>query len=458
MARKCINGKTERSCFKTMKIIVHRGTHEIGGSCVEIQSKKSRILIDIGMPLVKKGGDRFNFREHENTPGPELVKEKVLPDIGGVYAWDTDKKMIDGVLISHPHIDHYGFFGYLNKDICFYLGEAAKKIIDLTVIFTPVRGSISNYHPIESGESFRCGDFKIMPYLMDHSAFDSYAFLVEADGKRIIYSGDFREHGRKQKAFQWFLDHAPEDIDVLLLEGTVLDRGLNGKGAGEFKSETEIEDETVKLLEAGKNMTLLYFSAQNIDRLVSFYRASLRTGKIFVIDFYTANILGCLKDCARIPYPSKNYSNIRVFFPYWLCRRITQQGREELMYRYKNYKITKKEISDRSGEIMMMVRPSMLKDLGLIKNIEGAVFIYSLWEGYLPDDAMQKMMRFIKKKNIKFYQVHTSGHAEIGTLKKVVKKLKPGRIVPIHTFHPDKYGDLFNRKIEQVSDGEVFVV
>ena len=441
-----------------MKIIIHRGTHKIGGSCVEIQSKKSRILIDIGMPLVKKDGDSFDFREHENTPGPELVKGKVLPDIGGIYAWDSDKKMIDGVLISHPHIDHYGFFRYLKKDICFYLGEATKEIIDLTVIFTPVEGSISNYHPIESGKSFCCGDFRITPYLMDYSAFDSYAFLVEAEGKSLIYSGDFREHGRKQKAFQWFLEHAPEDIDVLLLEGTVLDRGLKEKGAGEFKSETEIENETVKLLKEGKNMTLLYFSAQNIDLLVSFYRTSLKTGKIFVIDFYTANILGCLQNYGEIPYPSENYANIRVFFPYWLCRRITWQGGEELMYRYKGYKITKKEISDRSGEIMMMVRPSMLKDLELIKNIEGATFIYSLWEGYLEDDSMQKMMRFIKKKNMNFYQVHTSGHAEITTLKKVVKKLKPGKIIPIHTFHPDKYGDLFARKIEQVSDGEVFVV
>ena len=293
---------------------------------------------------------------------------------------------------------------------------------------------------------------------MDHSAFDSYAFLVEADGKSLIYSGDFREHGRKQGAFRWFLEHAPEDIDVLLLEGTVLDRGLKGKGAGEFKSETEIEAETVRLLKEGKNMTLLYFSAQNIDRLVSFYRASLKTGKIFAIDFYTANILGCLKDYGEIPYPFENYANIRVFFPYWLCRRITKQGEQELMYKYKGYKITREEVSDRSGEIMMMIRPSMLKDLELIKNIEGATFIYSLWEGYLEDDSMQKMMRFIKKKNMNFYQVHTSGHAESATLKKVVKKLKPGKIIPIHTFHPDKYSGLFARKIEQVSDGEVFVV
>ena len=156
-----------------------------------------------------------------------------------------------------------------------------------------------------------------------------------------------------------------------------------------------------------------------------------------------------------IPYSSENYANIGVFFPYWLCRRITRQGEQELMYKYKGYKITREEISDRSGEIIMMVRPSMLKDLEFTKNIEGATFIYSLWEGYLEDDSMQKMMRFIKKKNMNFYQVHTSGHAEIATLKKVVKKLKPGKIIPIHTFYPDKYGGLFDRKIEQISDGEV---
>jgi len=56
-----------------------------------------------------------------------------------------------------------------------------------------------------------------------------------------------------------------------------------------------------------------------------------------------------------IPYPSKYYANIRVFFPYWLCRRITQQGEQELIYRHKRYKITRKEISDRSGEINMVV-------------------------------------------------------------------------------------------------------
>jgi len=48
---------------------------------------------------------------------------------------------------------------------------------------------------------------------------------------------------------------------------------------------------------------------------------------------------------------------------------------------------------------------TVLKDLKSIENIEGAIFIYSLLEGYLQDDALKKMIRFIKKKNMKFFRI-----------------------------------------------------
>ena len=34
-----------------MRITIHRGTKEIGGSCVEIRSDRTKILMDFGMPL-----------------------------------------------------------------------------------------------------------------------------------------------------------------------------------------------------------------------------------------------------------------------------------------------------------------------------------------------------------------------------------------------------------------------
>jgi len=58
---------------------------------------------------------------------------------------------------------------------------------------------------------------------------------------------------------------------------------------------------------------------------------------------------------------------------------------------------------------------------------------------------------------MKFYTIHTSGHASIETLKKVVEKLKPESIIPIHTFYPDQY-KIFGLNIQQISDSERYEV
>ena len=65
------------------------------------------------------------------------------------------------------------------------------------------------------------GDITVTPYWMDHSAFDAYAFMIESQGKSLFYSGDFRSHGRKSRAFRWFTHNAPKNVDYLLLEGTL---------------------------------------------------------------------------------------------------------------------------------------------------------------------------------------------------------------------------------------------
>ena len=39
-----------------MTFIIHRGASEIGGSCVEVCSASTRIIVDIGMPLMNSDG------------------------------------------------------------------------------------------------------------------------------------------------------------------------------------------------------------------------------------------------------------------------------------------------------------------------------------------------------------------------------------------------------------------
>ena len=188
-----------------MKLTIHRGSKEIGGSCVELQSEQSRILIDFGLPLVDENMEQFDSRKIKNKPREELIKNGVLPDIAGLY--QNENPAFDAILLSHSHQDHYGLLSYVNPQIPVYLSEGCKELLDISCFFEQTDYEPVNTHIVKKWKSFDVGDFKVTPYLVDHSAFDALAFLIEAEDKRLFYSGDFRGHGRKSILFQNILKH-----------------------------------------------------------------------------------------------------------------------------------------------------------------------------------------------------------------------------------------------------------
>lgn len=430
---------------------VHRGTKEIGGSCVEVWSENARIIIDIGMPLVDSDGSEFDFNKYKSLSVDELIGKKVLPDIKGFY--DNANKLIDGVLISHAHIDHYGFSRFLHPEIHYYMGEATHKLIKLGNLFMPwqkvsKQDNIINNTYFEHKKPFNIGDIKITPYLMDHAAFDAHAFLIEADGKSLFYSGDFRSHGRKGPMFEQFIDHPPLNVDYLLLEGTQMKRN-------DYKEKTEkdVEEELVdKFSERGK-INLIYTSGQNIDRLVSIYRACKRTGKLFVVDVYVASILKELSNYGKIPFPSSKYLEVKVIFPNAVTKILNEKGQKKQFYQFKAFKITRDEISANKDNIVLIVRPSMKKDLEKIQNVDGGNLIYSMWEGYMEKNRTKKFINYLtEKRKFSLDIIHTSGHADIDTLQRMVDALEPKFIVPIHTFYGNEYKKHFNQVLE-INDG-----
>jgi ribonuclease J len=267
-----------------MKLTIHRGAKEIGGSCVEIQSGVSRILIDFGMPLVDSKKQPFDSKSIAGKSIDELKTEKILPDVKGLYK--NEKSQIDAILISHSHLDHYGLLDFANNEIPVYISHGAKELVEVMNVFLNKNVQLSNTQIIKHLSPFHIKDFKITPYLVDHSAFDAFAFLIEADGKRIFYSGDFRGHGRKASLLKKMVENPPKDIDCLLMEGSML-----GRNEMAYKDESEVEARIAEILKGQTNITFLFASSQNIDRLVSAYRACLGTHTTFVIDIYTAFIL-----------------------------------------------------------------------------------------------------------------------------------------------------------------------
>jgi ribonuclease J len=431
-----------------MNLKIHRGTNEIGGSCVELLTDNTRIIVDLGMPLVEHDNTEFNFSNYKTMSFTELVTEGILPDIPGLY--DNPARKVDGIIISHPHQDHYGLLNYALPEIPVYIGEAAFELIKISNIFTTQKISISKPIFYKKNKPFTIGDFKITPYWNDHSAFDAYSFLIEADGKRIFYSGDFRSHGRKEEVFNWFLKHAPQNIDYLLLEGTTV-----GRKDSVLKSEDDIEKVLIELFKSNNKITLIYTSGQNIDRLVSIIRTCLSTNKKLVIDPYIANILFTVSKFSIIPYPSSQNNFLRVLFTKHVCNKLRRDGNESLMYNFKNSKIGITEIDANPGGFVIIVRTSMKADLEKFKNIDGGVLVYSLWEGYKSKPYTKEFLDYLRSRQFSMIDIHSSGHADISTLKVLTDTLNPKFIIPIHTFNKSQYKSIFSQNIISLNDKEV---
>ncbi len=430
-----------------MQLTIHRGTKEIGGSCVELRTGGSRILIDFGMPLVSGGKGKFDPEVLKGKSIDSLREAKILPDIEGLYK--GEEKGIDAILISHSHLDHYGFLSYVNPDIPVYMSKGAGELIDVTNIFITKKPGGINASVIRHMRPFGVGEFRVTPYLVDHSAFDALAFLVEGDGKRVFYSGDFRGHGRKSVLFDRMVKDPPGDIDCLLMEGS-----MPGRGDKVCADEEDVRRRIEQVLRGNDNITFLFTSSQNIDRLVSAYKACLKTGSVFVIDIYTAFILDKLRKCSK-NIPQFNWKNIRVKFTKYHADVLADAGYRALLYVYNRRKIDMFEINRNKNRILMLARdnslfPAIVKD---IDSTEGAKIIYSMWEGYLTDG----FKKYCAQKSMEIIPIHTSGHASREDLQTFASALNAKTLIPIHTFEPEEFPGLFEN-VRVLSDGEIVEV
>ena len=428
-----------------MQLTIHRGTQEIGGSCVELTTANSRILIDFGMPLVDSKGERFDSSILKDKTVQELKESGILPDIKGLYR--GEEKAIDAILISHSHMDHYGFLKYVHPDIPIYMSEGAMILIEISNVFIPHKIGDINAQIINKRKKLEVGDFTVASYLVDHSAFDSLAFLIEAEGKRLFYSGDFRGHGRKSVLFERMVSKPPENIDCLLMEGSMI-----GRSNQLYKDEKAVQSRIEEILRSSGDITFFFVSSQNIDRLVSAYKACLKTNHIFVIDIYTAYILDKLRKVSK-NIPQFNWRNVRVKFLKSHADALAEKVSDKLLYFYNTKKIDMFEINRKRNKVLMLARdnsvfPAFVKSL---RGVNRAKIIYSMWQGYLTD----RFKGHCKDKGLKIEQVHTSGHAIVEDLKAFEEALNPKILITIHTFERNQYPEMFEN-VKVLKDGELF--
>jgi ribonuclease J len=363
-----------------MNIRIIRGSHQIGGCITEITTDSTRIIIDMGeeLPSSKNVGDF---------------------EIDGVT---TGNPNCDAIFITHYHGDHVGLYKNVLPDISIYMGEVAKELFLTLATHTKDDGipRIKGFKTFKALDKIIVKDITITPLLVDHSAFDAYMFLIESDGKRILYTGDFRLHGFRGKAVLPTLKKYVGTVDVLITEGTSFSRE-----SPTLLEEAELQILAKQILSENKYVFVLCAST-NIDRIAAFYHATPR-GKYFLCDGYQKRMLSVVTKYAKDKTTLYDFQRVITY-----ASNLEEKFRERgfcMLVRCNDYS---KRIMDKYPD---------------------AVFLYSMWDGYTKGKCKNAAVALFTSW-YDFQPFHTSGHASKSAIKAVCDALKPRLgIIPIHS-------------------------
>ncbi|HUT56592.1 MAG TPA: MBL fold metallo-hydrolase, partial [Phycisphaerae bacterium] len=217
-----------------------------------------------------------------------------------------------------------------------------------------------------------------------------------------------------------------------------------------YPTETKLEKCLEQLFAETKGLSLVWCSGQNIDRIVTIYRAARHVKKQFVVDMYTASVLRAIGN-PKLPQPG--FAGFRVFLPWTQKQTIKRKKLFDLAASFKTARIYPENLAGEAGKSVMLFRPSMSKDLEKAECLAGARMVYSLWGGYLKEDRQQRFLAWLEQHGIPMTHCHTSGHAPVKDLKRLAKALAPRVVVPIHSFRPDLYNEYFEN-VEPKEDGQ----
>lgn len=431
-------------------IKIHRGTNQIGGTVTEIYTENTHIFIDFGTELPGSEGD---FRDSDMV---QMIQ----------------KAECDGVLFTHHHGDHIGLLKEIpqkdirNRPIRLGLGETARKIlrnIHKTLAGNPslptdqraeheqilqILQDNSRWQDLRDGETFYLGDFKITPVRADHSAYDSFLFLIETPDTCILHTGDFRTHGRLGKDFFKRLSKHLEgkQVNVLLTEGTMMSR-LSEKALREEELERRAYEELKK---PENRYAFLICSSTNVESLASFHNAALRLGRPFIVNHYVYEQLRLYRETAGVENPKLSFWKAYPF---------------EKMDEYnKKLGMTQPEFMKKNGFIMLVgTSDAYTRRMEYFRqeNPENdPLMIYSMWNGYLDEkgDAYQPKLKALYDRWPRHLELHTSGHAYREDIEEMIRLVHPrDAIIPIHTQEKEKFCHLaiggLNELVCPLSDG-----
>lgn len=459
-------------------ITFYGGVNEIGGNKILVEDKGTRIFLDFGKSFGVWGRYFEEYMKPTVSRGIETFwKTGLLPDIQGVYRPDllefagvTPQKepSVDAVLLSHAHQDHAAYISFLDSRIPVYCSEVTRTVLQAVqeISQRDLESEVANYKPrpllrkdykkppiqrdIQTANKIKIGSIEAHFLPVDHSVPGACGIILHCSDATIVYSGDLRLHGTEGHLTQEFAETAGlEKPDAFLCEGTRVDSTDN-------HDETFVKTNSAKTVEETKNLVFADFSWKDTTRFLTFYETAKQSGRQLLIPFRTAHYIQALKPF--IPaLPGLKDENILLYqekagsgtyddadYAGWTRPFLSHPNTVNAGY-----------INKHQEKIMACLGYYDLIDLVDVKPSAGSAYVHSLSEPFCEEMEFDfnRLKNWLSLFGIPYHHFHASGHAPRQDLFKVIEKIAPKKLLPIHTEHPELF-----KEAKVLKEGEPFIL
>lgn len=497
-------------------ITCYDGIDCVGGNKIllEDQERKSKVFLDFGLPFAR----RYLFFEEYLKPRPGVglrdpLRLGLLPPLEGIYRTDLEAALspqdrafmtsfpfyrqldIDGLFLSHAHLDHSGYISFLRRDIPIYttamtafiakvVQDTGQSDFEREVCYLNPREPNKNgilcasTHESHLGRPYvlvdkpelvnhpywrwsptqskklevpslqaspkRIGEFPLKVHPVDHSIYGASACALESSVGWVVYTGDLRFHGVRGQLSQQFVDSVAALKPVALVcEGTRIDRD------DPEVTEEQVFDAALRVAQSASGVILADFAARNIDRLLIFLRVAKEIGRRLAISSADGFLLEKMRHVdASLPDIIEEeavvvYADVKSAPRYW---EREFRERDEV----KGKLIEASQVRASPGDYILCFSFYDINDLVDI-DPQGGTYIYSSSEAYNEESRrdLYRLRNWLDYFRVRFLgdpedpcadrRLHASGHASGADLLSMVKRIHPQVLIPIHTEKPELF-------------------
>ncbi len=433
----------------SVRLTFYGAVNEIGGGKTLLQYKDTSLLLDFGMDFF---GGTGHFSDRLRPAGYLPVRDYLrfgnLPPVAGLYPPSQVQFLqqefksaldgrADGILLSHGHIDHVGFLPLVDVRVPLYMSAETLEVLrffdetgefDLRMDQRPVT-------ILEHGKAVRIGDCGILPVRSDHDISGAMGFIVRCGGASVIYTGDYRLHGRHPERVRNFVELMRQEKQhartILLTEGTRL-----GSGSIDQLTENEVQELIIRTVGMASGLVLSNYYLLDSERLKVFLRAAEKTGRTMVLQPH--HMLMARKFARFDSELERLVGNAEIYLARRGSGRYLASDYQLFEQEYLVTGLRAADIAADPGKYMLQLD---FRDLGELVEISPAshtAFIHSGGEPLGPyDPNYAVLMKWVKDFRMDFYRITTPGHANELDIRDLVLRAEPDVLIPMHSKAPE---------------------